>query len=142
MLAINLDKLATEGEAGQLLEEKAALSAAAKAQFADQLFVGGLAPGRGGDARHEFAIGHMPRLEPANHFCACQSEWEVPGNPESNVQASRKGRRNPRFAVECGRRSIQAERNYDLFGFWPQDYCGARQDLRPALFLFFWGSSQ
>jgi hypothetical protein len=125
VLAINLDKLAAEGYAGQLLEKKPALAPTAQAQFADQLFVSGLASGRSGDARHEFAIGHMPRLEPANHFRACQSEWEVPGNPESNVQGSRQGRRNPRFAVECGRRSIQAERNYDLFGFRPQDYCSA-----------------
>ena len=132
MLAIELQKLATESKAGQLLEQKPAFPSAAQSQLTDQLLVAGLAPGRGGDARHEFAIGHMPRLEPANHFRACQSEWEVPGNPESNVQGSRQGRRNPRFAVECGRRSILAECNSSLSGFWPHDYCGARQVMRLA----------
>jgi hypothetical protein len=73
MLAIELDKLAAEGEAGQLLKEKPALATAAQTQFADQLLVSGLASGRGGDARDKFAIGHMPRLEPANHFRARQS---------------------------------------------------------------------
>ena len=64
MLAIDLDKLAAEGEAGQLLKEKPALAPAAQAQFADQLLVTGLLAGRGGDAGQQFAIGHMPRLEP------------------------------------------------------------------------------
>jgi hypothetical protein len=45
MLAIELDKLAAEGEAGQLLEEKPALTPAAQAQLADQLLVSGLASG-------------------------------------------------------------------------------------------------
>jgi hypothetical protein len=91
MLAIELDELAAESEAGQLLEEKPALTPAAQAQFADQLFVSGLASGRGGDARHEFAIGHTPRLEPVPGFRARQSEELAPGNSEGNTQVSRRG---------------------------------------------------
>jgi hypothetical protein len=64
MLAIELDELAAESEASQVLLEKPALAPTAQAQFAHQLLVSGLASCRGGDARHEFAIGHMPRLEP------------------------------------------------------------------------------
>ncbi len=68
MLAIELDELAAEGEPGQLLEEKQALTPTARAQFADQLLVSGLAPSRGSDPRYEFAISHTPRLEPVLHF--------------------------------------------------------------------------
>ena len=75
MLAIELDELATESEAGQLLKEKPALTPAAQAQFAHQLLVSGFPSGRSGDARHEFAIGHMPRLEPVHDFCAHQKPW-------------------------------------------------------------------
>jgi hypothetical protein len=45
MLAIELDELAAESEASQLLLEKPALAPAAEAQFADQLLVSGLASG-------------------------------------------------------------------------------------------------
>ena len=57
-----LDELAAEGEEGQVLEEKPALTPAAEAQFAHQLLVSGLASGGGGDARDEFAIGHETRV--------------------------------------------------------------------------------
>ena len=68
MLAIKLYELAAKSEAGQLLEQKPALTPAAETQFAHQLLVGGLTSGGGGDARHEFAISHTPRLEPVLHF--------------------------------------------------------------------------
>ncbi len=42
VFAIELDELAARGEPGQLLEQQAALAAAAQAQFADQLLVSGL----------------------------------------------------------------------------------------------------
>ena len=68
MLAVKLEQLAAGGQPGQCSSSKPALAPAAQAQFAHQLFVSGLASGRGGDARHQFAIGHMPRLEPVHQF--------------------------------------------------------------------------
>jgi hypothetical protein len=86
VLAIELRKLAAQGEAGQLLEEKPALAAATEAQFADQLLVSGLLSRRGGNARHQFAIGHTPRLRQRHgsatgrtqESAVCRRMWETP----------------------------------------------------------------
>ena len=62
VLAVELDELAADGEAGQVLEEETALAAAAKRELADQLLVSGLLAGGGGDAGEQLAIGHSSRL--------------------------------------------------------------------------------
>lgn len=89
MLAIKLDKLAAEGDAGQLLKEKPALAPATETQFADQLLVSGLAPGGGGDTRDEFAIGHRERLEPDIDFRAAKVKARLQATPK--VTRKRRG---------------------------------------------------
>jgi hypothetical protein len=49
VLAIKLDEPACHREPGEVLEEKTALATASEREFADQLLVSGLLPGRGGD---------------------------------------------------------------------------------------------
>ena len=51
-----------DGEPGQLLEQETALAPAAEPELADQLLVSGLLAGGGSDPRHQFPIGHTPRL--------------------------------------------------------------------------------
>jgi hypothetical protein len=62
VLAIKLDEPACHREPGEVLEEKTALATASEREFADQLLVSGLLPGRGGDPGEQLAIGHTPRL--------------------------------------------------------------------------------
>ncbi len=62
VIAVEVGELAAHGEALQLIEEQAALAAAAEAELADKLLVAGFAAGRAGDARDQVAIGHGLRV--------------------------------------------------------------------------------
>lgn len=62
MFAIDLGELAELCHAIELIEEFAALAAAAEAEFADQLFVSGFAAGGALDMAQKFSIGHVFRV--------------------------------------------------------------------------------
>ena len=62
VLAIELDEGAAGGQAGELLEEQAALHSAAQRELADQLLVAGFLAGGAGDPRKEFLVGHSSRV--------------------------------------------------------------------------------
>jgi hypothetical protein len=68
MISIRLDELATDGEAGQLLEEETPRAAAGERKLADQLLVSGLLARGGGDSSEQLAIGHMPRLSQVESY--------------------------------------------------------------------------
>ena len=57
LLGVELDEVAAGGDAGELLEQEAALAAAAEAELADELFVAGAAAGGALDAADELAVG-------------------------------------------------------------------------------------
>ena len=58
---VELDQVAAEGDAGELLEQEAALAAAAEAEFADELLVAGAGVGAALDQADEFAVGLRSR---------------------------------------------------------------------------------
>ena len=58
MIAVRFHQFAARGHAVELFEQQATLSAAAQAQFANQLLVAGALAGRTFDTAEEFAVGH------------------------------------------------------------------------------------
>jgi hypothetical protein len=84
VLAIELNKGAADRQARQLFQQQTALAAASQAQFANQLFISGFAPGRACNTLYQFTIGHgfrvgyspMARL-PAAVFMAIERQCGV-----------------------------------------------------------------
>ena len=59
VLAVQLDQFAARGQPRQLLQQQTPLASAAQAQFAHQLLVSGLLPGRARNPRQPVStIGH------------------------------------------------------------------------------------
>ncbi len=70
----SLDEVSPRGHAGELLEQQAALPAAAEAQLADQLLVSGFAAGGARNPRQQFPIGHSLRVGQPGRLWRPQSE--------------------------------------------------------------------
>ncbi len=58
MVAVELDQSSGRGEAGEVLDEQAAIATSGQREFADELLVAGALAGRAFDAAKEFAVGH------------------------------------------------------------------------------------
>ena len=97
VLAIGFDQVSPRSYAGKLLEQQAALAAAAEAKLAHQLLVSGFAPGGACNLRQQVTIGHSFRVGQASGLCchraaseACSQTLNLPqkGRPRASSRAA------------------------------------------------------
>lgn len=82
MLAVELDELAAQRDAVELLEEFAALTSAAEAELTHELLVAGFLASGAANVANEFAVSHQIHSKTFSEYgfrTACGEQWSELG---------------------------------------------------------------